>query len=158
MDVSNRFWDKVDKNFPMETDYDVWRSSCWNWIASLDKGGYGKFKSNKKTYRAHRFAWYLLYGSFPTKWLLHKCNNRKCVNPEHLYEGSPKDNTRDSIESGTFKLVSKPKLTDKQKEEIKNKYQSGIYTQRELGKEYNVVHRTIQKILRSGGEMVDTLD
>lgn len=129
-----RFWNKVNK-----TD------SCWEWIAYLDKDGYGKFGYKDKIIRAHRMSWFLEYGEFPNKWLLHTCNNRKCVRVDHLYEGTPKQNTRDSIKIGTYSL-GKPKLTDKQKEEIMKKYK--LSSLRKLAKEYNVTHGAIQKVLK----------
>jgi hypothetical protein len=47
---------------------------------------------------------HIIYNIFhgpPTKWILHKCNNKLCVNPNHLYDGSPKDNVADMIKAGT---------------------------------------------------------
>lgn len=85
-----RFWDKVEKN-----------DSCWNWIAGSRGNGYGCIKYKGINYDAHRFVWFLTYGKLPKKWILHKCNNRKCVKIEHLYEGTPKENVRDTIIAGT---------------------------------------------------------
>lgn len=83
-----RFWDKVEK-----TD------TCWNWVAAnRGKTGYGCFKFKGKVYDSHRFVWFLTYGVFSTEWILHHCDNRKCVRPEHLYEGTPKENVRDMWE------------------------------------------------------------
>jgi hypothetical protein len=130
-----RFWSKVEK-----TD------TCWTWTASLDSYGYGRFSYLGKKYKAHRISWFFSFGNFPTKWLLHKCNNGKCVNPDHLYEGTPRENTRDSIRAGTSKLGEK--LTEEQRDEIRNKYNQGIYSQRQLAKEYGVIHGSIQKIIR----------
>lgn len=81
-----RFWDKVEK-----TD------TCWNWTAGLRslKTGYGAFRYKKKIIDAHRMSWFLLYGYFPKILVCHHCDNKKCVNPKHLYEGTAKDNVRD---------------------------------------------------------------
>lgn len=84
-----RFWKHVEKT-----------NACWNWMASGRGQGYGCFKYQNKTYDTHRFVWYLIHGSFSEKWVLHKCNNRKCVNPDHLYEGSAKENYADMRASG----------------------------------------------------------
>lgn len=70
-------------------------SLCWEWIGGSRGVGYGAFKYQGKVYDAHRFAWFLKHGSFSKLWILHKCNNRRCVNPEHLYEGTPKQNYAD---------------------------------------------------------------
>ena len=83
---TKRFWSKVDKKGPDE---------CWNWIASITKSGYGKFYLNKSM-GSHRAAWILTYGDIPKdKWILHKCDNKRCCNPIHLYIGNGADNTKD---------------------------------------------------------------
>lgn len=84
-----RFWDKVEKT-----------QTCWLWKAAK-RNGYGAIKYKGKIYGAHRFSWFLINGYFPYRLLLHKCNNRLCVNTSHLYEGDHKQNTQDSIKAGT---------------------------------------------------------
>lgn len=96
--VSERFWSKVDIAHP-----DV----CWEWKCSLNPGGYPQFKypGRKGMTKGHRVA-ALLAGKITdlkaTKdtFVLHTCHNRKCVNPNHLYVGTQKDNMRDMTTSG----------------------------------------------------------
>lgn len=81
-----RFWKFVEK-----TD------DCWIWRGSLDKEGYGCFNYRSKTIKAHRYSFELYNnrrianGSF----ICHKCDNPSCVNPDHIYEGTHKDNMND---------------------------------------------------------------
>ena len=91
-----RFFDKVDK-----TD------TCWIWNAgSRSKTGYGAFKIGGKVVDSHRISYILHYGEIPKGvYVCHKCDNRRCVNPEHLFLGSPKDNWQDGFDKGRIKLL-----------------------------------------------------
>lgn len=74
-------------------------SGCHEWQSTRHTGGYGKFWFKGRICTAHRVAWQLFVGEIPAGMhVLHKCDNRKCVNPEHLYVGTAKDNVRDKIE------------------------------------------------------------
>lgn len=67
---------------------------CWLWTGSLDPGGYGRYRSQ----RAHRAAWTLTNGPIPDGlWVLHHCDVRRCINPDHLYLGTRADNVRDAV-------------------------------------------------------------
>jgi hypothetical protein len=81
--------------------------SCWLWKGHIDKNGYGKYGPKV----AHRVVWTLLIGEIPKgKQLNHKdeiCSHRHCVNPEHLYVGTQKQNIQDMIKSGTHPMKSK---------------------------------------------------
>lgn len=84
------FWQKVEKK-----DY------CWEWKASRSICNYGQFWFMGKMVRAHRFSWILHYSAIPEgKYILHKCDNPGCVNPEHLYVGTAKDNYNDMMKKG----------------------------------------------------------
>lgn len=78
---------------------------CWEWQASVHPLGYGRFSYNGKTEQAHRMS-ALLSGKIQQlkatrdTYVLHKCHNRKCVNPDHLYVGTQKDNVRDMTKAG----------------------------------------------------------
>jgi hypothetical protein len=96
--VTSNFWNFVDKS-----------GSCWLWTGSLCSNGYGQcggFLNGKKTMLlAHRAAWFLSRGEDPGGGLviLHSCDTRNCVNPNHLSKGTHSDNMRDCVAKGRFK-------------------------------------------------------
>ena len=70
---------------------------CWIWTGAVFNDGYGAFRRPKFTERAHRTAWWLYFGKIPKGALvLHKCDIPLCVNPEHLFLGTQKDNCSDA--------------------------------------------------------------
>jgi hypothetical protein len=89
-----RFWSKVNK-LPGD-------DACWEWTAALfKKSGYGCFSFQERLQGAHRVSWSLTNGPIPDGlWVLHKCDNRKCVRPSHLFLGTQTDNMRDMVSKG----------------------------------------------------------
>lgn len=73
-------------------------SGCWLWMGAPTSVGYGVMQINRKKISAHRYAYELHIGPIPHgKWILHRCDNRLCVNPEHLYPGTSDDNIADKM-------------------------------------------------------------
>jgi hypothetical protein len=91
--VAPRFWAKVKV-----TEY------CWLWTGAL-RNGYGRFGSPPYRY-AHRVAWELTNGSPGDLKVLHKCDNPKCVRPDHLFLGTQRDNIRDRAQKGRTAVLS----------------------------------------------------
>lgn len=146
--VEQRFWEKVDKRSNDE---------CWNWLASTNTDGYGHLNINNKTRPAHRLIWEWYYGKIikPMQ-VLHKCDNRKCVNPNHLFLGTQQDNIQDMINKNRQKCFdydqrgenhSHNKLTNVDIINIRKQYKNGNITQRELAKKYNVGQSQINRII-----------
>ncbi len=146
----DKFWSKVKK-----TD------GCWNWIASGRGYGYGAFKFQGRVQDAHRVSWIIHFGEIPLdKYVCHKCDNRSCVNPDHLFLGSQKDNIKDAISKGRFVFQTKTqfkkgrvplnrKLTQEKVDEIRKKYVETKTTQRKLALENGVDRGLIYQILHN---------
>ena len=140
-EIKDRFWSKVNK-----TD------NCWEWTTGLNKNGYGHFHANGEDIRAHRFSFQNHHNRLIQEGLciMHICDNRKCVNPAHLSEGTKQDNSTDMVNKCRSAKGEKhhlSKLTEKQVLEIRSKYAKGGTTHRQLAKEYGIVKSVINYII-----------
>lgn len=123
--------------------------SCWLWIGTTNKYGYGIVLVDKKSKRAHRVSYELHKGPIPADLVvMHSCDTPSCVNPEHLSVGTKLDNNRDCKEKKRNAFGSKnghSKLTDEQVDLIR----SLPFTQIQLSKMFGVSQSQISRI-RSG--------
>ncbi len=149
-----RFWAKVEKT-----------ETCWLWRAAISDTGYGIFNAGKRRLvGAHRYSWEMSAGPLlPGECVLHKCDVRACVRPDHLFKGSQADNVADMDRKG--RRVTKPvfgeehnrsKLTAedvkwarsvwKNKDHTGNSALGGL-TVRQLAEHFNVSSSTMHSAL-----------
>lgn len=132
---AERFWPKVQRG-----------DGCWEWRGGYNTCGYGSFWHNNKSTFAHRVAYELSYGTIPDGlWVLHRCDNRACVRPDHLFLGDRTDNVRDAAKKG--RLVHR--LSPTQRATIRARYADKSISQTDLAREYGVARTSIQQVLRS---------
>lgn len=161
---AERFWSHVAKS---EGD------GCWTWTASRDRLGYGRMKvgshtdGSRKTVSAHRLAWELAEGPIPEGLcVLHRCDNRPCVRPEHLFLGTVADNNHDMIAKGRQargdrsgartkperlargERNSKSKMTEPDVRLARALYRSGLSSMKDLARLYGIWPNAMWRILR----------
>lgn len=155
MNAVERFWSKVDKRSDEE---------CWRWLGSQagknykNGNGYGQFPIKRnRNIGAHRMSAMLKYGMFhKSTVVMHTCDNPPCVNPNHLRLGTHKMNMEDMVAKGRKSYLfgeENPNavLTDKQVEEIRNRYVKGNRwrpsNREELAKEYGISKHYVRTLV-----------
>ncbi len=145
--LSERLWSRVRK---------LGLNDCWEWVGPTTQAGYGKLGAGLrggKILLAHRVAFEDTYGSIPSGLcVLHRCDNRPCVNPTHLWLGTKRDNLLDAIAKGhwtpyhpCYGMRNGAKLSEDQVREIRS--QPSQVSQVELARLYGVVQQTISCIV-----------
>ena len=163
-----RFWSKVDKE---RSEIFYHGTRCWEWTTGITRdGGYGSAWMGLKTCRAHSVSYKMAFGDIQGGlFVLHHCDNRICVNPDHLFLGTHQDNMADKVGKGRqAKGIShgaythpesrrigvangRAKLTEKDVVEIRRRYArfgNGGETLKELAKEFHVSFVLIANIVK----------
>lgn len=145
MDYLEYFWSKVRKT-----------ESCWFWTGPKNKLGYGKlvFLPYCPTQYAHRLSWIIRFGDIEKgKLVLHTCDVPYCVNPEHLFLGTQKDNILDKVKKGRCNQKHEnnnaAKLKFHEVKDIRESYNRGDYSQKQLALIYKVHPSTIFGIINN---------
>lgn len=81
------------------------KNNCWNWIGVLAGGGYGRLRFEGKNIAAHRLSYKLFKGEIGENlFVCHSCDNKKCLNPDHLWIGTLQDNVNDAVKKGRVNM------------------------------------------------------
>jgi hypothetical protein len=135
--LAERFWLFVDKS-----------DGCWEWRGFCVPDGYGRLKNDGKQLKAHRVSWELHNGPIPDgMWVLHHCDNRKCVRPDHLFLGTHQDNMDDMTTKGrrpTCDSHGMAKLTREQVAAMRQARKEGL-SYSEIGKAFGVHNTTAHR-------------
>lgn len=129
------------------------KNECWEWGGRLNFGGYGFVISKGKTFMAHRIAWEQSNGPIPTGLIIcHKCDNRKCINPSHMFLGTDADNVADMDRKGRRVILrgadnALSKLSEESVKEIKRRHTGEYGLGIKLAKEFGVAPTTISMIV-----------
>lgn len=154
--MTNQYSSRTPLEYLLQNIEEDEYSGCWNWIGNMFQGGYGQFKHRKflgKTtgINASRASWLIHNGPLDSYlFVLHKCDNRRCVNPSHLYVGTQKDNMKDcTVKQRINKGEDRPqsKLTEENVREIKD-LKIRQFSYREIAKKYNVTPNAVVSIVR----------
>lgn len=129
---ADRFRKKFIEKGPLE---------CWNWTASCTekRRWYGAFGLGEKVVRAHRFSWVLYRGAIPPNTCVcHRCDNPKCVNPNHLFLGSRAENNHNARDKGRTSRKLTPSIV--------KIIRVSTLSHRELAKQYDVSQHMIWRV------------
>jgi len=155
--LAERFWKYVNKSGPSVRQE---LGPCWLWTGSILQTGYGCIRNENKSITAHLASWLVHGNSRPARGLMicHRCDVRKCVNPEHFFIGTGGDNIRDAVAKGRMVQQYAPhrmargsrhgqsKLTEEQVREIKSLAGSASHTA--IGARFGVSGSMVGYILR----------
>ena len=137
--LAERFWESVSVGGLGE---------CWEWLGPK-RGGYGVIEDGGRTLGAHRVSYSMVHGPIPSgTHVCHSCDNRGCVNPGHLFAGSPGDNSHDMVEKDRQAKGSRngfSKLTESDVVEIRRSNMS----QRAIAKRYGITQANVS-LIRKG--------
>ena len=135
-DIAERFWPKVRIT-----------PGCWEWTASRQTNGYGQIGVGTRPHLAHRVSYELHYGDIPDGLVVrHKCDNRLCVNPDHLLTGTAADNVRDAQERGRLAYGERNRSTRLSEEQVREIRDLRGAPQKEVAARFGVTQAHVSNI------------
>lgn len=142
-DPERRFWSHVDRA--------THPGGCWVWIGSVHRR-YGRFAARSNTYvRAHRWIWERRYGPIPEGlFVCHHCDNPLCVNPDHLFLGTPAENTQDAYAKGRMasgERHHRAQVTADDVRSIRRLYAAGNTSHRALAARFGISPSQVRRIV-----------
>jgi hypothetical protein len=139
-----KFWNKV--NIGLDND-------CWEWNGTISFYGYGVFNIDGVVLKSHRVSFFIKNKIDPKELMVcHSCDNRKCVNPNHLFLGTNKDNMQDALSKKRMFVGEKnhqSKLLDIDVLNIRKLYLNGDISQDKLSKMFGVGQDQISRIVNN---------
>ncbi len=133
-------------------------TNCFEWLYYIEVSGYGRIVYQNRLWLAHRASYKIYKGEIPKGLcVLHRCDVRHCINPDHLFLGTHQDNYNDMIKKNRQDRSKNQKgeehwnckLTDKEVFEIRDLYKSKIFNGYQLAELYNVSYQHIYKIINN---------
>ena len=143
----------------MNTVEDFWKyinktDTCWLWTGSHFSDGYGRFSFDGKRWLAHRFMYKLVKGPLEDKEVCHTCDNPPCVNPNHLFLGTHKENMQDAGRKRRMWHIGHhginhpmAKLTEADVKDIYNKARAKNISQQSIANDYGITQQAVSDIL-----------
>ena len=124
--------------------------NCWLWKGFKNQDGYGqhgwKYKQTPVLQSAHRFSWNLFKGEIGNSLsVLHKCDVRNCVNPDHLFLGTLSDNSIDMLKKGRHPIA----LTVNQVKKIREDYSAFGFTVKTVANKYGITPGRVYRIVHN---------
>lgn len=138
---AEKFWTYVNKG-----------EHCWEWVGGKSSGGYGNMMIGRRNVRAHRFSWEIANGKPPDGMLvLHRCDNKACVRPSHLFIGTHADNVADKVgkrRQATGEKIGSAKLTIPDVAAARKMYASGTMSHSQIAAALGVTRENIGMVVR----------
>jgi hypothetical protein len=130
------------------------KTGCWEWSGCVQANGYARINFQRRSQYAHRLSYASFIGPIPDGLdVCHKCDNRKCVNPAHLFVGSRQENMDDAVSKGRQakgSMLPHSKLTDQERAEVIRRAQLGE-KYASIAKDFGIKRQTAGYIARKEG-------